>query len=296
MDELRLAQMIAAAVEKALAPFTTALAALTEEVKAIKHKESEEVTALKADVVNLRAAVRHLEEKIDYQENQSRRENIIVGGIPEQGTGPEEWKDTLLKLVTTFQQNGIPIDPKMIHRAHRLHGDHRPRMIVAKFLNWTDKDQILRTAKRALSGTGVFVKEDFSEAVREKRKALKPIQEHAYKAKRKTYYKLDKLVVDSALFYVEENRIMGRSRDGAVEEVRSMKEAMALVDRGRKRAASGSPLVRQEQQRLRFDDTDDVPLAEHLAGADALLAAAAMVGDPPAHTEDAVDAVAAMAT
>ena len=62
----------------------------------------------------------------------------------------------------------------VIERAHRVgrpRSDSKPRKIVARFLNYTDREAVFK-AKKKLRGTDMFVNQDYSDRVIKKRKEL----------------------------------------------------------------------------------------------------------------------------
>ena len=95
-------------------------------------------------------------------EDRSRRNNLRFDGLAEsQG---ESWEQPTDKIYH-FMEAELDINCSniIIERAH-LTGRHRvgkPRAVVAKFLNYNDRSEILRNCKK-LKGTKFCVYEDFS--------------------------------------------------------------------------------------------------------------------------------------
>ena len=83
-----------------------------------------------------------------------------------------------------------------VERAHRAGkpGGERPRPIVVKFLRHKDRTSILQRTK-ALKGTRIFINEDFTESVRQKRKELMPELRAARERGDIAYLRHDKLVI-----------------------------------------------------------------------------------------------------
>ena len=134
--------------------------------------------------------------KLDYLENQSRRSNVIIDGIPD--VKSESWSDAEIKVKNVFTDH-LKINPKLIEieRAHRV-GKYdptgRPRSIVAKLLRFKDKEEIFKRSKN-LKGTNIYINEDYSESVRQKRKDLLPQLKAERQKGNIAYLKFDKLVV-----------------------------------------------------------------------------------------------------
>lgn len=112
---------------------------------------------------------------MDYIENQTKRNNILIDGIKDDRS--ESWHDTEIKA-KKFLADHFKLEPKLIEeeRVHR-NGTFQPegslRTMVVKLLRFKDKEEILKRAK-CLKGTKFFINEDFTERVRTKRKDLLP--------------------------------------------------------------------------------------------------------------------------
>ena len=120
----------------------------TDEIKILKDQHRKEINGLT--------------EKMREIEDRSRRNNIRVAGLNESEN--EDWPTTKEKLHDLFT-NQLGITEKItIERAHRGGGQRKegkPRVIVAKILNFEDKELILTNARK-LKDTGIFIYEDFS--------------------------------------------------------------------------------------------------------------------------------------
>lgn len=112
-----------------------------------------------------------LEDKIDQLENQSRRNNLIIRGVPEKRG--ESWNDCKKTVTWIAADMGLKIHPRAIERAHRLKTDSTPRPIIAKFTYHQDKEDMLKYQKYLEEPWNeIVIKEDFSKTVREERKIL----------------------------------------------------------------------------------------------------------------------------
>ena len=95
------------------------------------------------------------EEKLEYLDNQSRRNKVCIDGIPEDN---KNWLNTETKAKEVLQEKlHLSFEP-VIERAH-LTGTRsrpgaadgtntRPRTIVCRLRDWKKKDEILRAARR----------------------------------------------------------------------------------------------------------------------------------------------------
>jgi len=91
--------------------------------------------------------ITHLQTKTDDLENRSRRSNIRIINVPEQAEG----RDTvgfLEKFIPEILGKDNFTSHVTLERAHRIgKKSDRPRPIIAKFLNFRDKEKTLRLAR-----------------------------------------------------------------------------------------------------------------------------------------------------
>ena len=83
----------------------------------------------------------------------------------------------------------------VIERAHRVgrpRSDSKPRKIVARFLNYTDREAVFK-AKKKLRGTDMFVNEAYPDRVIKKRKELMPKLKEARSRNQRAFLRFDKL-------------------------------------------------------------------------------------------------------
>ena len=154
----------------------------------------EEVRTLKNERDELRDENRTLERRVDSMENYSRRNNLIVAGIPQQEK--ETWEETelaLKKILTT--KLGLAEDAVQFDRVHRLRTKSTPQPIIARCTFYKDKETVLKLSKK-LKGTAVYINEDFSPTIRTTRKHLGAHLAAAREQGKKAFLKFDHLVID----------------------------------------------------------------------------------------------------
>ena len=118
----------------------------------------DDIASLQTQTGAMRATIEELVAKVDDLENRARRSNLRLVGLPEKVEGTdmcaflEKWIPEVLG-VHIFPQ------PMLMERAHRIGrpgvnraeaGDcpgERPRVVVMKFLNYTDKSRVMRAAR-----------------------------------------------------------------------------------------------------------------------------------------------------
>ena len=158
-----------------------------------------EIEDLKTPLIETNTAQKASSERIDYLEDQSRRNNLRIDGIEEdQG---ETWEHVAEK-VKGLVRNKIGIQGEVpIERAHRVgkpFGD-RPRTIVARFRNFPDKDNILKNASK-LKGSSLYINEDLCQASRDKRKEQLPQLKQARSEGKIAYFVHTRLVIKERTF------------------------------------------------------------------------------------------------
>jgi hypothetical protein len=149
---------------------------------------------------DLQRDVDFLKRKNDYMENQSRRNNLVFIGIPPSRNKSESWQDCEAKVLDVIY-NGMYIEEDIqIERAHRV-----GKAVVAKFLSYRQKTLVLshaRDLKNTRDYSRVFVREDFSQPVREQRKKLAQLQRQLRQRGHNPKLRFDKLLDDGALYTV----------------------------------------------------------------------------------------------
>ena len=111
--------------------------------------------------------------KMEYLEDQSRRNNIRVNGIPESDN--ESWEDVEVKVKRTIKDNlGIKVDIERAHRVERRKAksgqanQNHPRTIVCRLRDWKQREQVLSKARQE-KPTDLYISEDLSPATLQKR-------------------------------------------------------------------------------------------------------------------------------
>ena len=135
-----------------------------------------------------------LRDKCTYLENQSRRNNIRIDGIPEETD--ETWDQMESKVKEAIEQK-LQIQSVSIERAHRIgkrRSDGKPRTVICKLYDWKLKERLLKDARRK-KPDGLFIKEDFADQTMKTRKALMPRLLEAKKQGKIAYFIVDKLVI-----------------------------------------------------------------------------------------------------
>lgn len=159
-------------------------------------KQDKLETNLLADIEHISMSLENTEDKLDYLENQSRRNNIRFDNIPEDPK--ETWDDTETKVRKVLESNMGFKEKIPIERAHRVgkgrRSDNKPRSIVVKFLKFKDRESVLKNGSK-LKGTNIFAREDLSERILARRASQMEEFKDARRNGKIAYFVLDKLVV-----------------------------------------------------------------------------------------------------
>lgn len=150
-----------------------------DDIKATQTLDKNFLKDLDNKVTQLKAAPDQssaLLERLDYLDNQSRRNNILIDGITSDHA-EESWAETENKvremLTTKLKLDANTIQIERAHRMGKFKTDlSRPRTVVVKLLRYKDKERILEKARVHLRSTSIYINEDFSERLRKKRAEL----------------------------------------------------------------------------------------------------------------------------
>ena len=145
---------------------------------------------------DLRVQIEDLGNKLYDLENRSRRNNLCFEEIPESPN--ETWQESESKIKHLISSHMPEVGTDfVVERAHRVGGpraDSKPRKIVARFLNYMDREAVFK-AKMKLHGTNMFVNKDYSDRVIKKRTELMPKLKEARRKNQRAFLRFDKLVI-----------------------------------------------------------------------------------------------------
>lgn len=148
-----------------------------DELKAAASDHDRERKEDKTEIENLTHKVKDLEEKVIYQEDYSRRKNLRISGLEEQGD--ETWEQTSAAVASLLEKK-LQLPGVILERAHRVgpRQDAKPRTVVVRFTRYSDRDAAIRRGSH-LKGTNIFLNEDLSSASLAKKKAQLPLFKQA---------------------------------------------------------------------------------------------------------------------
>lgn len=151
-----------------------------------------------------------LRERIIYSEGQSRRDNLLLEGVPEAPMGTREAYNDCVKKVYDVFENTMKltnVNDIRLSRCHRLGPPRtkqnetgpppRPRPLIFKF-HWFGDRQRVWEAKKLLKDSGFVLREDFPQEIVNRRKKLLPIQKVANDLGHEAFLMADKLHIKYA--------------------------------------------------------------------------------------------------
>lgn len=212
----------------------------------IKEKVDEATQELRANMESLKAEDEILDTKIVKCElkfnDEMKRKNLIIYGL---GT-LKDWKDRDLAVFQLFQDKmGVPCKNEDIDSIIKLDKNKNDGPVLVKFTTFRKKMEILAN-RRLLKDTDIYINEDYSKEVVEKRKEMKKIMKQLKSdGVKNVYLRRDKLWVDGVM-WTNENTPMAQTSDADVEmEDDSMQEN---IKEGKKRGRSPSDASRKLQK------------------------------------------------
>ena len=144
-----------------------------------------------------------LQDKLTNMESQSRRNNLIVDGIPD---SPDETKEQCKTKLLDFLDNTMKVENVrefLFVRVHRL-GKYKPsavkpRPVIMK-LHYFDKREDIWSCRRNLKDSGFWIREDFPDVILQKRRVLEPVVKAARAQGKRAFLSVDKLILDDVTY------------------------------------------------------------------------------------------------
>ena len=244
---------------------------LKHEVNQLQQTKKQDQVTIKHMTDDLQAKsdlIQELEERCNYQEDYSRRNNLQIVGVEEHQD--ETWEQTASQ-VTKLLDNKMQLQNVEVERAHRVgrRTDQRPRPIIACFTRFCDREAVLRNAAK-LRGTSIYVNEDLCSASQRIRKEKMPMLKQARSDGKIAYFRHTRLVIKER---PGGHTGAGGSQAGAASSsgvgggAASNGGAASLNQSG---ASSGAAHTQESDSLIRTDTTRSVGLGELEAGTGAV--------------------------
>ncbi|XP_070393949.1 uncharacterized protein [Dermacentor albipictus] len=175
-----------------------------------KLKQVEESAAIVKEVgtriADMERTIKTLEKKLVDIEDRSRRNNLIVFGIPERRDETstslmEDVVDGLFKTTLGVQVSSV----ERIHRIGRKKAD-KPRPVILKLIDHREKVNVLQNCFKLKKEKNISVGEDFSAATRQVRKYLWDNTADIRRQGGKVKLIYDKVRIDNEMFQWDSNQ------------------------------------------------------------------------------------------
>jgi FtsZ-binding cell division protein ZapB len=161
-------------------------------------RENEELRGANDDLLQ---RVKRTEGLVDDLEGRSRRNNILVYGLAREEA--ETQRDLELRLNEVFTDKMDMTETIQFDRVHRL-GSKANAPVIACCTYYRDKVSVLK-AKQKLKGSDLFIGEDYSRGVREKRKKLAVFLKDIKQEDKTAKMVFDHLVVEGKKYFLSDD-------------------------------------------------------------------------------------------
>lgn len=166
---------------------------ITESVtKNVMEALDERIKIITEENTKLKSKVSTLEQKLNTIEKEKIKYNLVFFGIEEMGKSEVELVDYIKETVI---ETGTHLDSNEISNIYRIGkiNNNKNRLVVVSITSIWKKHAILKN--KANFPPGIYVKEDYSREVLEKRKQLQPQVEEERKKGNIAFLKYDRLIV-----------------------------------------------------------------------------------------------------
>ena len=155
------------------------------------------------NIANFEMYTKSLESKTDDLENRSRRNNLVLYGVPESQSGSENCKEMVTSLLTDFVGIDGDLVKNSLQRCHRTptylsqaqstDRNAKPRMIHLNLASFLDKEQVRKACiakfkQDTFHGKKIYVAEDLSKKVQLERKAKLDVFKKLQKEGQKPFF------------------------------------------------------------------------------------------------------------
>ena len=197
------------AVKNDVAEFKHSLEFTQHEVNQVQNKLVDiagRLDGFKIQIEDEATRLEDLEDKVEYIENQSRRNNVKIVGVPENLDTEKTWDDmekVVRKVIkdNLMMENAAELSIESAHRLGRKQRRHyesgskvKLRPIVVKFSHWKQKERVLRIA-REKKPNGIMFYPDMAKRTLDRRNEQIPDLIEERKKGKIAYFVMDQLVV-----------------------------------------------------------------------------------------------------
>lgn len=159
----------------------------------IMERMEEKLEPIIAENKQLKTKVESLERELDYLKREKKSNNVIIFGLKEE----EKSKLELLQKIKLKLNDNLSIkledyEVNKIHRIGKTSINGKPRPVLLSFVSGWKKGEVMKNKKYLEE---IYITEDYSKEVLEKRKALQPQLIEERNKGNMAYIKYDRLIV-----------------------------------------------------------------------------------------------------
>ncbi|XP_037296945.1 uncharacterized protein LOC115446198 [Manduca sexta] len=167
---------------------------LTESLtKNLMDRMDEKLNPIIEENEQLKQKVCDLEKEVEYLKREKKGNNIIIFGLEEgENSISELFKSVKVILKEDLNINMEQFEINNLYRLGKNKVQNKPRPVLCSFINTWKKDEIMKNRKNLKK---IYISEDYSKEVLEKRKALLPLLKEEREKGNIAFLNYDKLVV-----------------------------------------------------------------------------------------------------
>ncbi|CAB3246844.1 unnamed protein product [Arctia plantaginis] len=167
---------------------------LTESLtKNIMDRMDEKLMPIKEENEKLKERIGKLEKEIEHFKREKKSNNLIIFGLVE---GENSTAELFQIIKENFKRDlNIKLEENEVNKLNRLgkpKAENKPRPVLCSLLSEWKKNEIMKNKKKL---NGIYVSEDYSKEVLEKRKALVPQLLEERKRGSIAFLKYDKIII-----------------------------------------------------------------------------------------------------
>lgn len=167
---------------------------LTESItKNIMDRLDEKLMPIKEENEKLKEKVGNLEKEIEHLKREKKSNNLIIHGLEEGEISTNElFQNIKEKLRIDLNINLVENEVNKLYRLGKQISQNKPRPVLFSLLSEWKKHEIKKNSKKL---NGIYISEDYSKEVLEKRKALQPQLLEERKKGNIAFLKYDKIII-----------------------------------------------------------------------------------------------------
>ncbi|CAB3254305.1 unnamed protein product [Arctia plantaginis] len=167
---------------------------LTESLtKNIMDRMDEKLMPIKEENEKLKERIGKLEKEIEHFKREKKSNNLIIFGLVE---GENSTAELFQIIKENFKRDlNIKLEENEVNKLNRLgkpKAENKPRPVLCSLLSEWKKNEIMKNKKKL---NGIYISEDYSKEVLEKRKALVPQLLEERKRGSIAFLKYDKIII-----------------------------------------------------------------------------------------------------